>query len=518
MATASAASPPGRVVRERVRVIEHELWILAALVVAAAVVRFATLGIQSYWYDEGVTVDLVGRPLGSMLRTIPHTESTPPLYYLVAWAWSRITGSGEFGLRALSALAGTLTVPLVYDAGRRLASRRAGLVAAALVAFNPFLIWYAQEARSYAFVVLLAAASFALFVRALQAETGGWRLPAAWAAVSALALLTHYFAAFLVGAEAVVLLVAARRRRRGLTPTAVTVGAVTAVGLALVPLVIAQAGTDRSAWIGQIPLERRMLETAEQLLIGPIQPARIAGLAATLALAAAVVWFGWVRGSGVQRRAVALCAGLALAPILLPALLDLVELDVLISRNAIVAWIPLAVAAGIALGGRSGGRAGLGVAAATCAVGLVASIAVAVTPSLQRTDWRAAAQLLAPRSAAQVIVAPGGYQAGPLDLYLRHARELHGRRVRVTRIVELGYAPHTQAACWWGAPCDMGARVARITPPLPGFLLESTGRRGPFTASTFRAAHHHAVTRALLGGPRHGPGAVGVFVQGGNAR
>jgi hypothetical protein len=34
-------------------------WVLVALVLAAGVVRFATLGLQSYWSDEAITVDLV---------------------------------------------------------------------------------------------------------------------------------------------------------------------------------------------------------------------------------------------------------------------------------------------------------------------------------------------------------------------------------------------------------------------------------------------------------------------------
>ena len=53
---------------------------------------------------------LVRLGLGPMLRTIPRTESTPPLYYVLAWVWTHVFGSGEFGLRSLSALAGAGTV------------------------------------------------------------------------------------------------------------------------------------------------------------------------------------------------------------------------------------------------------------------------------------------------------------------------------------------------------------------------------------------------------------------------
>jgi len=44
-----------------------------------------------------------------MLHAIPHSEATPYLYYVLAWPWTHVFGSGEVGIRSLSALAGTVT-------------------------------------------------------------------------------------------------------------------------------------------------------------------------------------------------------------------------------------------------------------------------------------------------------------------------------------------------------------------------------------------------------------------------
>ncbi|HEU0317212.1 MAG TPA: glycosyltransferase family 39 protein, partial [Solirubrobacteraceae bacterium] len=132
---------------------------LLGLTLAAAALRFATLGQQSFWFDEASTGRLMRMGLGSMIRALPDGESTPPLYYVLAWVWTRAFGTGEVGLRSLSALAGTLTVLAVYAAAARLFDRRAGLAAAALATFSPLLIWYSQEARAYALLVLLSAAS-----------------------------------------------------------------------------------------------------------------------------------------------------------------------------------------------------------------------------------------------------------------------------------------------------------------------------------------------------------------------
>ena len=157
----------------------RELLSLFALTALAAVVRFAFLGHQSFWFDEAVTVELVRKSLLGMLKALPNTESTPPLYYVLAWGWAKVFGTGEVGLRSLSALLGTATVPVVFFIGRLYGSSRAGLLGAALVACSPLLVWYSQEARAYALLGLLSALSVLAFEGARRRPSGS-RL-ASWA-------------------------------------------------------------------------------------------------------------------------------------------------------------------------------------------------------------------------------------------------------------------------------------------------------------------------------------------------
>jgi mannosyltransferase len=93
---------------------------LALVFVAGAALRVATLGTQSLWFDEAVTAQLVRMDLPGMLSAIPDSESSPPLYYVLAWLWSRLFGTGEVALRSLPALLGTATIPVVWALGRRL--------------------------------------------------------------------------------------------------------------------------------------------------------------------------------------------------------------------------------------------------------------------------------------------------------------------------------------------------------------------------------------------------------------
>src|SRR4051794_2104634 len=110
------------------------VFLLAAVGALGALLRFSSLGTQSYWYDEAITVGLVHKSLGGMLAAIPSSEATPPLYYIVAWAWTKVFGTGEAGLRSLSALFGVATIPVAFSTARIMIGRRAGLAAAALVA------------------------------------------------------------------------------------------------------------------------------------------------------------------------------------------------------------------------------------------------------------------------------------------------------------------------------------------------------------------------------------------------
>src|ERR1700742_943958 len=176
---------------------------VAGLTAAGAAIRFGPLGVQSFHHDEVNTVmRVIPGSFGQMLHEVKTSESNPPLYYVLAWGWARGFGRDEWGIRSLSALVGTLTVPVGYAIGRQLSGRRVGLILTGLLAFDPMLIWYSQEARSYALLVFFGALSFLFFLRAL--DSGGRpRELAIWAVPSALALGSHYFAFFAVGIEGV---------------------------------------------------------------------------------------------------------------------------------------------------------------------------------------------------------------------------------------------------------------------------------------------------------------------------
>ncbi|HKB94659.1 MAG TPA: glycosyltransferase family 39 protein [Gaiellaceae bacterium] len=242
---------------------------VAAIVVAGGLLRFIGLEHQSFESDELVTLSLVHKSFSGMLTRIPHSEATPPVYYIFIWAWTHVVGRSDAGLRSMSALFGTATVPVAYLVGRTmLRSRSGGLIVAALLAVAPVMIWYSQEARSYALFVFFGALSLLYFARSLdtpaRANLGGW------AVSSSFAIATHYFAGFLVLAETILLI---RRLRHRFAPALAFVLAVTA---ALTPLAYHQyrgAGA-KWAWFKRANPGSRLHELLERFLFFNYNPGR----------------------------------------------------------------------------------------------------------------------------------------------------------------------------------------------------------------------------------------------------
>lgn len=174
-------------------------------------------------------------------------------------------GEGEIALRSLSALLGSATVPVMYAAARELASRRAGLIVAALTATSPLLIWYSQEVRTYPLLVLLSALSFMFFVYSLNREEPRWLV--GWAVASALALGTHSFAVMVVVPEAAWLLLRAGGPR---VRAMLAVAGVGCAGLALLPLYAAQQvhSVTPGAWISFLPRSDRLLAVPQHFVAG----------------------------------------------------------------------------------------------------------------------------------------------------------------------------------------------------------------------------------------------------------
>lgn len=371
-------------------------WLLLGVTALGAVLRFATLGAQSYHHDEIVTASRVLRVgFGHAMDAVGFSESAPPLYYALAWLWTQVAGTGEWGLRSLSAVAGVATIPVAFLVGRELRGERAGLLAAALVAVNPMLLWYSQEARAYSLLCLFCALSLLYCVRAMDREGEEGRDFILWGVFSALALATHYFAVFPLIAEVVLLW---RRRGRAMLPGLTIVGL---MALVLAPLAYHQMSYGHAEWIGKFSLGHRLGEVAISFMVGEIGDiiGRVESPAPALvplALVVAAFVLLAMRGSREERRAAGIPLAVSAAAILIPLLLALGPggKDFVLSRNLLPALVPLLCAVAVALAVRRAPRAGGAIAALLLAYSLGFSVWATASPDLRKPDWRAVAERL----------------------------------------------------------------------------------------------------------------------------
>lgn len=203
---------------------------LAGIVVAAAILRFVGLGDRPMHHDESLDAWFSWRIWNGEPYRYDPVYHGPLRFYLTAGIFQAF-GDAEASARYLTALAGTATVALV-GASRRWIGDVGSLVAAALVAISPSVLYFSRFGREDSLMGLLEVALLLLAMAWLTE-------PRRWHPVAAGALLAAAFATkettFILGAVTasylVVLTAAQAWRRRGRSaPPPTVVGSLRAPG------------------------------------------------------------------------------------------------------------------------------------------------------------------------------------------------------------------------------------------------------------------------------------------------
>jgi hypothetical protein len=382
-------------------------------------------------------------------------------------------------------------------------------------------VWYAQEARAYGLLILASALALLCFLRC---ERDPSTRNLVWFALScALALVSHYFAVFLLVPMALWLLREPTVRRRALPALA----AIGVVGLALLPLISAQGGHG-TQWIGRWPLGERLEAIPQYYLTGPsgaplghgiellvalpllaacafgiwrASEPRPAGAPAAASPAAAWAGAAPAGEEDRHRRGAAISLLLAVCGFGLPLVLALAGADYLAPRNVLGAMLPTASLIAV-LGtwprARPYGPALLALGAA----GLLAiTLDTFVSPRLQRGNWRGLAHAIPAGGAERAYVTPL-LGSAPLQHYIPGLRRLPPHRLATVReIVETFELPLSEGG--GAAPAGFHLVEHRVVDGLAFFR---------FAAPSARTLSEEQLRRGL-----HGASQPSVFVPG-NAR
>jgi mannosyltransferase len=247
---ASVASRPRALFRIRSLPSGIAIPILLVLGLLGISLYLRTRGLgASLWMDEGLSIGIASQPL----LHIPHVlrqDGSPPLYYMMLSVWMKAFGIGPARTQALSVAIALLAIPGALWAGWSLFGRRAGYIAAALAAVNPFVTAYAQETRMYSLMLVLSLLTTAAFLNLFVFGRRAY-LPV-FALLLALMLYTHNWGLFMtVGALcALIPCWYATRDRRGLVRDAlIGFGGAGVLYLPWVPTLLYQTRHTGAPWL-----------------------------------------------------------------------------------------------------------------------------------------------------------------------------------------------------------------------------------------------------------------------------
>ena len=164
--------------------------------------------------EEVKTADLAHLSFGGLINHLSHAGVQPPLHPVLEWFLVRVAGGSDFVLRVPSLVAGIALIPVAAWLGGELFDRRTAIATALLVSVAPALVWYSQEASSYALVALFSTLAVIGAARAIQRGR-----PADWVlhvVAASLAVWSGWSGIFVVAAiELGFVLVWIQRRRTG---------------------------------------------------------------------------------------------------------------------------------------------------------------------------------------------------------------------------------------------------------------------------------------------------------------
>ena len=169
------------------RIIQYLL--LAVITGLAAFLRFYKLGEWSFWYDEIFT-------LRDVSRIFELSLTNQQLSRWLIYGMTNLIGTTEFNARLVPALAGVLSVPILYFPTRKMFNAPTALLLAVFLAISPWHLYWSQNARFYTTLLLFYTLGLFLVYFAFE-EDKPWYLVFALLFFG-LAVLERVFAAMLV--------------------------------------------------------------------------------------------------------------------------------------------------------------------------------------------------------------------------------------------------------------------------------------------------------------------------------
>jgi mannosyltransferase len=310
----------------------------------AALLAFYEVAGRSLWLDEAASVAIASQHGAALWHAMEHDGGNMLAYYALLHVVLTLFGAGALAIRFASAVATAATVAILGLLARRLFDTRVAFATGLVSAVSLPLVYWGQNARSYALMMTFVTASFLAFValvdRDVDAPPSRW----AWLAYVASTVLAAYMsfeALLIVPAQ----LLALAWVRRPLRPVASALAV--AAGCCVPLLVLAERrGKGQLFWVPK-PNLTQLHQMAEALFSSGLQPnfhptatgtsLLVLSGALIVVIAVVIVARAWrARGAGGDSWARALVLCWLVVPIGLAVLESLLFQPVTLPRAALV--------------------------------------------------------------------------------------------------------------------------------------------------------------------------------------
>lgn len=192
-------------------------WILfGAFVLLNVLLKFMFIQENSISWDEPFSIYHAQMDVSKIIHHL-YQGNNPPLFEILLHFWIKMTGISPLSVRFLPAVFSSLTAGFVFLLGARFINLKAGIFAALLFTGSNFHLFFAHEARVYAWFGLLTVVSMYIFLTLIEEKKSIYR----WIAlilVNTTLMYSHYFGIFLIAIQCISILSFSEIRRNLFLP------------------------------------------------------------------------------------------------------------------------------------------------------------------------------------------------------------------------------------------------------------------------------------------------------------
>ena len=191
-------------------------FLLAALLIGGGLVRYYYADVNSYWYDEVLSVYYYGISNQSISGVFDRVTSSiqMPLYQSILYGWMDMFGDSEVSTRTLSNIYIVGATLCLYLSVRHVYGSWIGFIAALVFSLMFIPTYYGLETRAYAQSIFLTSLSTLLLIYVVPSIADQTKISLlrnlwlyALLTTNSLVLMTHYYNVLFLGAQGLFILI-----------------------------------------------------------------------------------------------------------------------------------------------------------------------------------------------------------------------------------------------------------------------------------------------------------------------